>query len=165
MIPHIKRGMIGAGELFEQLIRANEEAVDNRCPRASCAAMLVDLYELDIYSIGVNNVQGGCACDQDDTDTLVGPSTTCRATHAEVAALLAGPDKFVGVESTTYGLTMLCLRPPCKNCIKALLCSAVEFIIVTNEWDDRDLSKARWRGAGRRWAIVDKDNPRRIISH
>lgn len=121
---------------------------DRQCPRGITSALLLDL-TLTPIATGRNLLMPSdapCECDC-GIDTLLGGSSSCKAIHAEAAALeylkfsgRSGDERYV-----------VTTRPPCKLCIDLLLASNVAVIITTDQYPDRDHSEKKWPGV---WIVL-----------
>ena len=112
-----------------------------QCPRGMCSALLLDR-QLNPMAVGHNHLPPGrkpCTCN-DGRDTLVAGSVTCKAIHAEAAALayLRGTP-LIGMESW-----LLATRPPCRKCLPLIRRSNVRTIVTTDQYPDRDSSEKGW---------------------
>lgn len=124
------------------------------CPRGIVIATIFDK-QGKLMGTGINRLDSAhapCTCN-DNVDTTKEGSKTCLAIHAEVIAIMnvwgAG-----GKASDMQALWST--RPPCKNCIKVLLATSIQEIVVTPTYDDRDNSKEVWESAGRDWSICNE---------
>lgn len=119
-----------------------------QCPRRSVSAVITDL-SLNPLAAARNLLPEGCGpCDCDcGVSTLEGGSLTCRAIHAEAAALAYLRDK----PSLGYEAYLLTTSPPCKRCLPKIMDSNVKVIVTTDQYPDRDHSQDEWPGT---WLVL-----------
>ena len=114
-----------------------------QCPRGLTSAIILDSLMRPIGTgrnlIPANSPPCNCDC---GANTLIRGSATCRAVHAEVAALRY-------VESTGSGgreAYLVTTRAPCKKCMTVIMESGISVIATTDQYPDRDESQAAWHG-------------------
>lgn len=92
-----------------------------------------------------------CKCN-DGADTNTKGSSTCKAGHAEVNALLALKGNLW--KAHTIHVT----RPPCRTCLTHLLDTGIQLIVTTDEYPDRDGSQTVWTDNKREWLTLSCNN-------
>jgi deoxycytidylate deaminase len=126
-----------------------------QCPRANVKCVVLNKVGVVLGS-GSNTLPdcyGSCTCNTDNADTMKQGSSTCRAVHAEVGALLDASRGHFTLDDIHY---VVSTRPPCKNCLSILLKTKAMFIVAPDNWPDRDDSMSHWRNAGRHWFTIPK---------
>ena len=121
-----------------------------QCPRGKVVCVIFGKGG-NLVGMGKNTLPialGGCSCNTDDADTMVRGSTTCRAIHAEINAVMDCAKNKVAWGDIYYVVTT---RAPCKNCLSVLLETPAVFIVCPDNYPDRDDSQEIWQNAGRHW--------------
>lgn len=118
---------------------AKHEASKANCPKKSVACLLLNRHSKSI-STGYNLRPYPLVCDCKDKPQ---GSNTCKATHAEIMALLN--NKYNEDIMACY-ITL----SPCYSCIKALLATTCHEIYF-EEYCGDDKAKELWLEAGRKW--------------
>lgn len=129
---------------------------DLQCPRGKVSVMLLG-ENMDLLSTGQNFLaenQAPCECN-DDTDTMKHGSQTCKAKHAEIAAL----DEASRLGVKHLGRILITTRPPCQECMTRLYSSGIHTIVTSDQYPDRDKTEIIWfKGRGnseRKWHTFD----------
>ena len=125
--------------------------IPTSCVRGSVGAVLFNATgeSLALGKNGLPECLAPCKCN-DGADTHTHGSSTCKAVHAEVAAVLSVGYRIS--EATLIATT----RPPCRTCLSVLFMSTeITTIVTTNEYPDRDNSRIEWEKAGKDWHVLD----------
>lgn len=138
-VPLRRRAYEVLAKLEQTVLGMRAKTFPGMCPRGTVGAALLSARG-DVLANGFTHVSPApCTCNQDQTPTELGASSTCKSTHAEIAAFDG-----LTIRDHKHALLIVTTRPPCQRCIECLTLTPIRCIVTSNFYEDRDNARDVW---------------------